>query len=41
MAPRKARPTRRHGTNQPRHHTETSTQQHNSPPDRTHINFYE
>ncbi len=35
----KTRPARRHGTDQPRHHTKTTTQQHNSTSDRAHTNY--
>ncbi|MBN7330401.1 AhpC/TSA family protein [Mycobacteroides abscessus subsp. abscessus] len=38
--PRKARPTRRHGTAPLRHHTKTTTQQHNSASHRTHTNYH-
>ena len=37
---RKARPTRRHGTGQPRRHTKITTQQHNSASDRARTNSH-
>ena len=39
--PWKARPARRHGTDQPRHHTETTTQHRNSVSARAHTNHHE
>lgn len=34
-------PARRHGTDQPRHHTKPTTQQHNSTSNRAHTNYHE